>query len=110
MSTTRPLAPGLKEIGGIHIPISGPPPLERELEDWLNSEKARVAGVIYLSMGSQIDPSSVPKESFDVLRQAFERLPQQILWKCSADKMPVLPNNVKCIEWAPQLSILCEYQ
>ncbi|EZA57272.1 UDP-glucuronosyltransferase 2B31 [Ooceraea biroi] len=105
VSTPRPFAPGFKEIGGIHIPISGPKPLPVDLRDYLDSHGRN--GVIYFSLGSQIDPSTIPSQVFAALYRAFEQVPQQILWKCAEGRMPPLPGNVKCIEWAPQLSVLC---
>ncbi|OAD54384.1 UDP-glucuronosyltransferase 2C1 [Eufriesea mexicana] len=105
VSTPRPLAAGLKQLGGIHIPSSGPAALPKDLEDFLDSQGKN--GVIYFSLGSQIDPSTMPKQALAAFYRAFEQVPQQILWKCSGGKMPTLPKNVKCIEWAPQLSILC---
>ncbi|XP_043250239.1 UDP-glucosyltransferase 2-like [Colletes gigas] len=105
VSVARPLAPGYKELGGIHIPMSGPPPLPKDLQDYLDSHGKD--GVIYFSLGSQIDMSTMPRQVFAAFYRAFEQVPQQILWKCSRGKMPTLPKNVKCIEWAPQLSVLC---
>ncbi|KAG7212909.1 hypothetical protein KM043_002259 [Ampulex compressa] len=105
VGTARALAPGVKEIGGIHIPISGPPQLPKDLQVYLDAQSAK--GVIYFSLGSQIDPSTIPSQVFAALYRAFEQVPQQILWKCSEEKMPPLPGNVKCIEWAPQLAVLC---
>jgi hypothetical protein len=107
ISTPRPLAPGFKEIGGIHIPISGPEPLPVDLQNYLDSHGRD--GVIYFSLGSQINPSTIPSQVFAALYRAFEQVPQQILWKCIEGRMPPLPGNVKCIEWAPQLSVLCTY-
>ncbi|XP_066601628.1 UDP-glycosyltransferase UGT5-like [Prorops nasuta] len=104
VGAARPLVPAFKDIGGIHIPISGPDPLVNDLKDYLDSFGQH--GVIYFSMGSQIDPASM-NQVFTVLYTAFERVPQQILWSCDPEKMPDLPKNVKCIGWAPQLSILC---
>ncbi|KAL0125380.1 hypothetical protein PUN28_004489 [Cardiocondyla obscurior] len=105
VSTVRPLAPRVKEIAGIHIPISGPKPLPVDLQDYLDSQSSN--GVIYFSLGSQIDMSTIPDQVFAALYRAFEQVPQQILWTCAKGRMPSLPRNVKCIGWAPQLSVLC---
>lgn len=107
VNTPRALAPGLKELGGIHIPASGPPALPNDLQDFLDSHGEN--GVIYFCLGSQIDSSTMAAQALAGFYRAFEQVPQQILWKCSAEKMPTLPRNVKCIEWAPQLAILCAY-
>lgn len=107
LSTARPRVPGFKEIGGIHIPISGLKPLPVDLQDYLDSHSR--SGVIYFSLGSQIDPSTIPSQVFAALYWVFEQVPQQILWKCAEERMLPLPENVKCIEWAPQLSVLCTY-
>lgn len=107
ISTPRAMAPGFKELGGIHIPASGPQPLPKYLQDFLDSQDKD--GVVYFSLGSQVDSSTISEQVFAAFYRAFEQIPQQILWKCSTEKMPTLPKNVKCIEWAPQLSVLCEY-
>lgn len=106
VSTPRALAPGYKELGGMHIPASGPSPLPKDLKDFLDSSEN---GVIYFSLGSQINMSTMPNEVLMSFYEAFERIPQRILWKCTENNMPRLPKKVKCIEWAPQLSILCTY-
>ncbi|KZC14187.1 UDP-glucuronosyltransferase 2C1 [Dufourea novaeangliae] len=105
ISPPRALAPGFKDVGGIHIPLSGPPPLPKDLQNYLDNQ--REDGVIYFSLGSQLDGTTMPEQVLVAFYRAFEQLPQQILWKCTEEKMPTLPRNVKCIEWAPQLSILC---
>ena len=106
VNTPRALAPEYKELGGMHIPASGPPPLPKDLKDFLDSSEN---GVIYFSLGSQINMSTLPNEVLMSFYEAFERVPQRILWKCIESNMPRLPKKVKCIEWAPQLSILCTY-
>ncbi|XP_076672154.1 UDP-glucosyltransferase 2 [Andrena cerasifolii] len=105
ISTPRALAPGFKELGGIHIPTSGPQPLPNDLQDYLDAQGKH--GVVYFSLGSQVDPSTMRNETLATFYKAFEQLPQQILWKCPEQRMPKLPKNVRSIEWAPQLSILC---
>lgn len=105
VNTPRALAPEYKELGGMHIPASGPPPLPKDLKDFLDSSEN---GVIYFSLGSQINMSTLPNEVLMSFYEAFERVPQRILWKCIESNMPRLPKKVKCIEWAPQLSILCD--
>ncbi|KOC61875.1 Ecdysteroid UDP-glucosyltransferase [Habropoda laboriosa] len=108
ISTPRAVAPGFKELGGIHIPPSGPQPLPKHLQDFLDAQGND--GVIYFSLGSQINSSTMSNQVFAAFYKAFEQVPQQILWKCSEEKMPRLAKNVKCIEWAPQLSILYDYK
>lgn len=107
VSVVRSLASGVKAIGGIHIPISGPKPLLMDLQDYLDSQSRN--GVIYFSLGSQIDTSTIPNQVFAALYRAFEQVPQQILWTCAKERMPPLLGNVKCIGWAPRLSVLCTY-
>lgn len=52
-----------------------------DLQDYLDSHSGN--GVIYFSLGSQIDPSTIPSQVFAALYRAFEQVPQQILWKCA---------------------------
>ncbi|KYM77283.1 hypothetical protein ALC53_12264 [Atta colombica] len=72
-----------------------------DLQDYLDSQSRN--GVIYFSLGSQIDTSTIPNQVFAALYRAFEQVPQQILWTCAKERMPPLPGNVKCIGRVPRL-------
>lgn len=105
VTTPRALAPAVKEVGGIHMPITGPPKLPKDLQEYLDSAKE---GVVYFSMGSQMNSTTFPPTNMAILLKAFAELPQRVLWKCAEREMPQLPKNVKCIDWAPQFSVLCK--
>ncbi|XP_046612428.1 UDP-glucosyltransferase 2-like [Neodiprion virginianus] len=104
VTSPRAMAPGVKEVGGIHIPSSGPARLPRELKEYLDSA---VEGVVYFSIGSVLNSTTFPPKNLAILREAFGQLPHRVLWKCDEREMPQLPRNVKCFDWVPQLSVLC---
>lgn len=57
----RPSMPGIVYIGGAHI--KPPKPLPTDLQTFLDEAKN---GVIYFSLGTNVDPSKMPKEKLNV--------------------------------------------
>ena len=64
-------------------------------------------GVIYFSMGSNLNSKDLPDEVKDSLLKMFGSLKQTVLWKFE-EVLPNLPKNVHILEWAPQQAILCK--
>ncbi|XP_065348445.1 UDP-glycosyltransferase UGT5-like [Cloeon dipterum] len=98
----RPLVPNFVEVGGMHVK---PPskPLPKDIKEWLDGGKD---GVIYFSMGSNLQGKLFPEEKRKALVQAFAELPQRILWKWESESIPEQPKNVKVASWMPQQEIL----
>lgn len=63
-------------------------------------------GVIYFSMGTNLDTKDLPANIKIGLLKLFGDLKQTVLWKMEED-LPNLPANVHILKWAPQMSILC---
>src|SRR4051794_29992489 len=63
-------------------------------------------GVIYFSMGSFLQASSMPEKYRLAFVRTFARLKQRVLWKWETETMPDLPPNVKLSKWLPQQDIL----
>jgi UDP:flavonoid glycosyltransferase YjiC (YdhE family) len=80
--------------------------LHQELQKYLDEAPH---GVIYFSMGSNLQSSSMPESKRDAFLGAFSKLKQHVLWKWESDTLPGQPNNVKLGKWLPQSDILGEY-
>lgn len=62
-------------------------------------------GVIYFSMGSNLESKHFPEVVIRNLLKTFSELKQTVLWKFEED-LQNLPKNVHILKWAPQHSIL----
>jgi len=97
----RPYVPNMVEVAGMHIkPLK---PLPKDIQEFMDSAKD---GVIYFSLGSNIETSKMPKEQLNAFIKAFSQLKQKILWKWELDEFPNKPDNVKFSSWFPQSDIL----
>ncbi|KAJ4441094.1 hypothetical protein ANN_10944 [Periplaneta americana] len=63
-------------------------------------------GVIYFSMGSNLQSSQMPESKRDAILKAFSKLKQKVLWKWETETLPGQPPNVKLGKWLPQNDIL----
>jgi glucuronosyltransferase len=63
-------------------------------------------GVIYFSMGSNLQSSQLSDYKRDAFLKAFSELKQQVLWKWETDSLPGQPDNVRLGKWFPQADIL----
>ena len=75
-----PYPPNLIEVGSLHL--KDPKPLPRDLKKFMDSAKR---GVAYVSFGSALKPSQMPKEKLAVFMEAFKGLEESVLWKWDAD-------------------------
>ncbi|GBP42187.1 Ecdysteroid UDP-glucosyltransferase [Eumeta japonica] len=90
-------------IAGYHIDQK-PKPLPEDLQKIMDNAKH---GVIYFSMGSNIQSRFIPEKMKREFLDMFSKFKQTVLWKFE-DVLPDLPSNVHIIKWAPQHSILGE--
>ena len=64
-------------------------------------------GVIYMSLGSNVNVSDVASEQVrESFMQVFRELPQNVLFKWETKYPGQLPPNVKVAGWFPQQDIL----
>nr|QPA18404.1 UDP-gluconosyltransferase [Trialeurodes vaporariorum] len=97
---SRPFAPNVLEVGGIHI---GPPKtLPRDINDFIESS---THGVIYFCLGSLLRAATLPEEKKEAFLNAFSQLKERVLWKFEDDTI-IPPNNVMMRKWMPQRDIL----
>ncbi|XP_068623980.1 UDP-glucosyltransferase 2-like [Battus philenor] len=63
-------------------------------------------GVIYFSLGTNVDPSLLPPEKIKTIIKVFSKLPYDILWKWHSNMSFNMPDNVKIRKWFPQSDLL----
>lgn len=78
----------------------------QDTKDFLDNAKE---GFIYFSLGSNVKSKDLRKETLTAIIDTLKELPYKVLWKFEADELPGKPNNVKLIKWAPQQSVLGEF-
>lgn len=64
-------------------------------------------GVILLSFGSNVDSTWFAEDFESKVLEAFEQLPQRVIWKWDKTQMKI-PANVKVSKWLPQADMLGE--
>ncbi|CAH1101261.1 unnamed protein product [Psylliodes chrysocephalus] len=62
-------------------------------------------GAVLVSLGTNIQCTSLSKEQFNMFINAFRKFRQRFLWKCSVE-IPNKPDNVYLFKWMPQTDIL----
>lgn len=62
-------------------------------------------GVIFFSLGSVVQTSTLPDSMKKMFLNTFAKLKQKVLWKWDGE-MENLPPNVKISKWLPQQDIL----
>ncbi|XP_055919830.1 UDP-glycosyltransferase UGT5 [Eupeodes corollae] len=106
LSGNRPLSAQVKEIGGVHIPAGEKlPTLPKNIEDFLNASNETV---LFISFGSMVRSSTLPKEKFDGIVAAINKLNLRVIWRWDSGKAPFDSNRFMFSKWTPQLSLLCD--
>lgn len=103
MSYPKPLPPNVVLVGPMHI--VPPKPLPEDLKSWVQGAKD---GVIYFSLGSNMQGTSLPEEKRNAFLDAFARFPNyHIIWKWETDMhFPGQAENIKFKKWIPQQDLL----
>ncbi|XP_013183093.1 UDP-glycosyltransferase UGT5 [Amyelois transitella] len=99
--SNRPVPPNVKYVGGIHINTLKE--LPQDFKAYLDSS---THGVIYISFGTNVSPSSLPPEKIQVITNVLSRLPYDVIWKWDKEELPGRPKNVKIMKWVPQSDLL----
>nr|AUC64289.1 UDP-glucuronosyltransferase [Plutella xylostella] len=98
----RAVPPGVIFMGGIHQkPHKDIPP--SDLKTYLDGSKQ---GVIYMSFGTNVNPSQLPADRIALFNKVFSKLPYDVVWKWDKDSMPGKADNVKIVKWVPQSDLL----
>lgn len=78
----------------------------QQLNDYLDGAGGE-QGFIYVSMGTSVNPKTMPPAMLKTIVSAFSQLPYRILWKFEKDIGRLeLPANVKIEKWLPQQDVL----
>ncbi|XP_066247694.1 UDP-glycosyltransferase UGT5-like [Euwallacea similis] len=96
-----PHVPNMIDIGGFHVgALKG---LPKELKEFMDNAKE---GVIYFSLGSNLVPSTMPKNKKDIILKVLGSKKEKVLWKWNEDQLENQPKNVMISKWFPQQEIL----
>ncbi|XP_041976980.1 UDP-glycosyltransferase UGT5-like [Aricia agestis] len=98
----RLASPQLVEIGGSHIHQSKP--VSKEIENFLSNAKD---GAIYVSFGSNLNANTMSRDKMQQFLQAFEKIPQKVLWKLDNVTLPMGSGKIYTNKWFSQLDVLC---
>ncbi|XP_063538675.1 UDP-glycosyltransferase UGT5-like [Cydia strobilella] len=63
-------------------------------------------GVVYVSFGSMVQSTSLPKHKLEAIVAALSELPQRVVFKWEAEQLPGNPKNIYVSKWLPQNDIL----
>ncbi|XP_023940209.2 UDP-glycosyltransferase UGT5 [Bicyclus anynana] len=100
--TPSALLPNIVEIGGVHL-TSNNASLPEDLQKLLDDSKD---GVVFVSFGSNVRSSELPKQKKDAFLNVFRGLKQTVLWKWEEDNLEGKPDNLVIRKWLPQKDIL----
>ncbi|XP_034826577.2 UDP-glycosyltransferase UGT5-like [Maniola hyperantus] len=100
-TANQPVPPNVVHIGGLQT--HSPKELPKDLGLLLNSSRN---GVIYFSLGTNVNTRILPQEKIQAMIKVFSQLPYDVIWKCDQDSMPGKTENVKLVKWVPQPDLL----
>ncbi|KAI8432277.1 hypothetical protein MSG28_004706 [Choristoneura fumiferana] len=89
------------EVGGYHV--SKAKPLNGTLKKFVDEAKH---GVIYISFGSVISPSSLSHERVKAILEVVSELPQRFIWKWNNKTLLKAQDKLYTDSWLPQVDIL----
>ncbi|XP_026736024.1 UDP-glucuronosyltransferase 2B20-like [Trichoplusia ni] len=97
----RPMPPNVIYTGGLHQTPTKE--LPTDLKSYLDSSKH---GVIYISFGTNVDPTLLSPERIQILVKTVSKLPYDVLWKWNGDELPGRTANIRISKWLPQSDLL----
>ncbi|XP_013172990.1 PREDICTED: UDP-glucuronosyltransferase 2B2-like [Papilio xuthus] len=89
------------EVGGYHVQESKL--LTGDLKKFFDAAEH---GVIYISFGSVIKSSTMPRDKLEAVLGAVKELPQRFVWKWEDKTLLVDKNKLYLADWLPQVDIL----
>ncbi|CAH2230242.1 jg19996 [Pararge aegeria aegeria] len=97
----QPVPPNVVHIGGIHTRLSKALPKDMDL--LLNASSN---GVIYFSLGTNVNTTNLPPDKVQMMVNVFSQLPYDVIWKLDKDTIPGKTENIKLFKWVPQADLL----
>ncbi|ENN79807.1 UDP-glycosyltransferase UGT4 [Dendroctonus ponderosae] len=102
LQNVKPMVPKFVPLGGIHLHPQQPLPLD--LEEFLANLQN---DVIYFSLGTNVNPTSISKMQLAKIYKVLGELPYTVLFKHQLENLPEdLPKNFYVKEWFPQQDVL----
>ncbi|KAL7645204.1 UNVERIFIED_CONTAM: hypothetical protein RMT77_003590 [Armadillidium vulgare] len=101
MDIPVPLLPSQVEVGGLHCRPAKP--LPKDLQEFIDESGSD--GVIYFSLGTVCQGSTIPENFKKILVEAFSKLKQRVIWKFE-EEFENLPKNIMIKNFLPQQDIL----
>uniref|UniRef100_W8BNH9 UDP-glucuronosyltransferase 2C1 n=1 Tax=Ceratitis capitata TaxID=7213 RepID=W8BNH9_CERCA len=98
----RPNVPNLIEIGGIQIK-QHPDPLPADIAELLDGSPE---GVIYFSLGSNIQGKHLQADKARIMYSVVSKLPYKVLWQWGDSGYPGNSSNIVYKNWLPQSDVL----
>ncbi|XP_043282586.1 UDP-glucosyltransferase 2-like [Venturia canescens] len=109
----KPLLPNVVEVHSLQIGEK-PGTLPEDIQEFLDGSQN---GVVYFSLGSNLQTHQLPADSLTALVDALGSLKQRILWKHQGDGTQGNGNgsngdkfaraiNIKFVKWVPQQAVL----
>ncbi|XP_068623994.1 uncharacterized protein [Battus philenor] len=96
-----PVPPNVIHLGGLHQ--KAPKKLPKDLQEFLDASNN---GVIYISFGTNVQPSLLLPEKVIIFEKVFSELPYNVIWKRDSDILQVKAGNIKIYKWLPQADLL----
>ncbi|GAA6231317.1 UDP-glucuronosyltransferase-like [Lates japonicus] len=96
----RPVMPNMVFIGGINCAKKAP--LPADLEEFVNGSGDD--GFIVFTMGSMV--SNMPEDKAKQFFDAFQQIPQRVVWRYTGVTPGDVPENVRLMKWLPQNDLL----
>jgi len=103
ISFPKPFLPNAIEVAGMQINEDVLKPLPEDIRDFVESSEH---GVIYFSLGGNINPSRMDDERKRGLVQALSSLKYKTIWKFDDESLEVDPTKIMVRKWLPQYEIL----
>jgi len=101
MNGMRPVTPNVVYVGMMQC--RSPKKLPEDIQKFMDDAKE---GVVYVSFGSVLQGSLVPKDKQEALLKAFGSLKEKVLWKWESKEMKEKPANVMVKDFLPQQDVL----
>lgn len=103
ISFPKPFLPNTIEVAGMQINEDVLKPLPEDIREFIESSEH---GVVYFSLGGNINPSMMDEERKRGLVQALSSLKYKTIWKFDDDSLEVDPTKIMVRKWLPQYEIL----
>ncbi|XP_068624132.1 UDP-glycosyltransferase UGT5-like [Battus philenor] len=96
-----PVPPNVIYLGGVHQKSAEKLPLD--LQEYLDASNN---GVIYFSLGTNVDPTLLSEEKISIFKNVFSGLPFNVIWKWTNETISGISGNVRTYKWLPQADLL----